>query len=310
MIIHILTHARPHNPDSALTKSLDLLTHAAERLGHAIEIVEAKKCKLKFYKETKILIENKKPRIDVLVVKATFSGNMIDAHAPLVRQFELAGIPVVNRYQPIVRASNKILTLQTLHQKGIPMPKTFVVRSAEYIEDVMKDIGSYPVILKTASGSSGIGVSIIESKRGLQSIIQLLSEQENAAPIIIQEYVKESRGKDIRVFIVGGAIIAAMERVATQKGEFRSNFSLGGKVKIASLSEKEKSISLRAAEACGLDFAGVDVMRTKTGPKIIEVNSNPGLEGITQATGVDVAGAIIAYAVKKAKKRYSEARKT
>lgn len=278
-----------------------MLMDAAQKQGHELVPLYARDCQLEFVKKPRILHKNKVVRgVKMLIVKPTFGGGDLDYHITTIKQFELAGVPVINPHGPVTRAKNKIRTMQVLKRKNIPMPKSYVVRSAEYIEDVMDDIGSHPVILKSAIGSKGVGVSIIESKRGLRSIVDMLVEDENSAPIILQEYVKESRGRDLRVFIVGNKIVAAMERIARKRGEFRSNFSLGGKVKVAELSSKEKRIAIAAAKALGLDIAGVDLIRSKDGPKVLEVNSNPGLQGITEATGIDVAGKIIKYAVKRA----------
>lgn len=253
-----------------------------------------------FDKKPVILVDNKKPKIDFLITRPSFSAKNLPIHASVIRQFELAGIPVFNSYESIVAAKNKIRMLQKLSRKRIPMPKTYAVRSAEYITEIMDDIGPFPVIVKASMGSGGIGVAIAESKRGLRSLIEMLtSDSEDATPLIIQRYIRESSGKDIRVFLVGGKIIAAMERIATKKGEFRSNFLIGGKVRIASLSNQEKRLAEKAAAAMHLDVAGVDIIRSKEGPKILEVNCNPGFKGITNATGVDVAEWIIKYGVKK-----------
>ncbi len=279
------------------------MVEAARVRGHELVVIDAKTCKMKFNNDARVLVNNKFPKINVLIVKSAFGGDKIDIHMSLIKQFELMNIPVVNESQAVTNARNKLTTLQILSINKIPTPKTYVVRSSEFVEEVVQKIGSYPVILKSVSGSQGIGVSIIESRRGLRSIVDMLVEQEYSLPVIIQEYVREAKGKDLRVFVVGGKIVAAMERVAQKKDEFRSNFSLGGKVRIANLSTKEKNIALKATKVCGLDFAGVDVIRTKEGPKILEVNANPGLEGITLATGVDVAGHIIDYALTKVKEK-------
>ncbi|MFH0857307.1 MAG: RimK family alpha-L-glutamate ligase, partial [Candidatus Magasanikbacteria bacterium] len=209
----------------------------------------------------------------------------------------------VNSHLPVLRAKNKLRTLQILNKHRLPIPKTYLLRSQHYIDDVIKEVGKFPVILKTIYGSHGSGVSIVESKRGLRSIVDLLTSEYGSLPIVIQEYVREAKGKDIRVFIVGKRIVGAMERVAAKRGEFRSNFKLGGRVRVAELSEEEKKCAFASVRACGLDFAGVDILRTNSGPKILEVNANPGLEGITLATGRDIAGELIKYTVKQSTKK-------
>lgn len=302
MKVHILTYGSPHNPGRATKKDLELLQESAIKLGHEVEIIYARDCLLKFAKKPELIIKNKKAKnINILIARPNFLKERLDFQSGLIKQFEILKIPVINKHLPVLRAKNKLRTMQVLSRNNIPIPKSYIVRSSQYLETVMKDIGKFPVIMKSLSGSHGSGVSIIESQRGLNSIIEMAIQGETSTPLMVQEYVKESKGKDIRVFIVGKRIIAAMERIATKRGEFRSNFHLGGRVRVAEMSRKEKDVAFAAASACGLDIAGVDILRTKTGPKVLEVNSNPGLEGITLATGIDIAGEIIKYAVKKAK---------
>jgi ribosomal protein S6--L-glutamate ligase len=297
MKIHLLTFG---TRGPATQTDLEYLQKAATEQGHELVIIDEKECQLKFNGKPSILIQNKKPKgIKVLLVRANFLGNHMEYRSGVIKQFELSGIKVINKYISVLRAKNKLRTLQILNKHKIPMPKTYLLRSPDYIDEMIKDIGKLPVILKTVFGSHGSGVSIIESKRGLRSIVDLLTSDNASLPLMIQEYIKESKGKDIRVFIVGKRIIGAMERIATKRGEFRSNFKLGGRVRVAELTEEEKLHAFNAVKACGLDIAGVDILRTKNGPKILEVNANPGLEGITKATKRDIAGEIIKFAVEK-----------
>ena len=238
---------------------------------------------------------------DVMIIRASVLEN-VDIEISTVKQLQLMGVPVVNHFLPIVRAKNKVRTLQILQHEGIPIPKTAVVHNVEYIDAAAKRVGKFPLILKIPNGSLGVGVSIIESRRSMRSMIDLISANFEGNLIIVQEYVREAKGKDIRVFIVGGKIIAAMERKA-RRGEFRANFRQGGSVALADLTEEERFISLKAAKAIGLHVAGVDIIRTSEGPKILEVNSNPGLEGITQATGIKVAEHIVRFAEKLVKQK-------
>ncbi|KKT25101.1 MAG: Ribosomal protein S6 modification protein [Candidatus Magasanikbacteria bacterium GW2011_GWA2_43_9] len=303
MKLYLLTPRVPKNPDSALKISLDLMTESAKARGYELVLISTEECKMRFTNTAEILVNNKKLHIPVLIVKASFSWTNADVHASIIKQFELTGVETMNSFGAIATAKNKIRSLQIMSTKKIPIPKTYVVRSAEYVPEIVHDIGKYPVILKSVSGAKGIGVSIVESERGLRSIIQMMIDDDNSSPLIIQEYIKEASGKDFRVVVVGGKIVAAMNRIASRKGEFRSNFALGGRVKIAELTAEEKKIAIRATKAFGLDFAGVDIIRSKNGPKVLEVNSNPGLDGITKATGIDVAGAIIDFAIKRTKEK-------
>jgi ribosomal protein S6--L-glutamate ligase len=310
MLIHVLIYTSETRPSPVSKADIDMLTEAAEKQGHKIEVIYSPDCQLAFTKKPHILVKNKRPKnINILLVKASFLGTDLDLHSNVIKQFQLSGIPVVNNHLSVIRAKNKVRTMQVLNRNGIPTPKTYVARSSKYIEDIVERIGSLPVIIKTLSGSHGSGVSIVETRNGLRSIAEMIIDNMKTGSLIVQEYVKESKGKDIRVFIVGGKIITAMQRIAANRDEFRSNFKLGGKVKIAELSPKEKRIALASVEACGLEMAGVDILRTKDGPKVLEVNANPGLEGITQATGVDVAGAVIKYTVAKAKRELKKKNK-
>lgn len=276
---------------------------AAEKMGHSAKIFRNANFQFSFDPHHPHLFYKNRRFItpDVMIIRASVLDN-VDMEISTVKQLQLMGIPVVNHYLPIVRAKNKVRTLQILQHEGIPIPKTVVIHNLEYLDEAIEKLGRFPIILKTPHGSLGVGVSIIESMRSLRSMIDLISGTSKNSLVIIQEYVKEAKGKDIRVFIVGGKIIAAMERQA-KRGEFRANFSQGGSVSLADLSEEEKSISLKASKAIGLHVSGVDIIRTSEGPKILEVNANPGLAGITEATGVDVASHIARFAEKLVKQK-------
>ncbi|MBT4120991.1 MAG: RimK family alpha-L-glutamate ligase [Candidatus Magasanikbacteria bacterium] len=310
MLIHILVYTSEARPSPVQKMDIAMLAEAAKKQGHEIEVIYSPDCQLGFTKKPHILVKNKRPKnINILLIKASFLGTDLDLHSNVIKQFQLSGISVVNDHLSVIRAKNKVRTMQVLNRNGVPTPKTYVARSSRYIEDVVERIGSLPVIIKNISGSHGSGVSIVETKNGLRSIAEMIIENMKSGSLIVQEYVKESKGKDIRVFVVGGKIVAAMQRIAANRDEFRSNFKLGGKVRIAELTAKEKRMSLAATDACGLEMAGVDILRTNSGPKVLEVNANPGLEGITQATGVDVAGAIIKYTATKAKREMGKKKK-
>ena len=230
-------------------------------------------------------------KYDVILVRPGFSAEP-SINASIIKQFQLAGFYVLNGYIGVFRAKNKIRTLQMLDHFDVPVPKTLVVKDTKTLQDAAEEF-RFPVIVKTIYGTHGRGVFIAESSRSLGPIVEYLIAKEQG-PVSLQEYIREAKGKDLRVFILGKKIIATMERVA-KKGEFRANFHKGGSVNVADLSKEEKTVAKRAAQVLGLDVAGVDILRTKSGPKIIEVNSNPGLEGISKASGVDVAGKIINF---------------
>jgi ribosomal protein S6--L-glutamate ligase len=309
MNIHLLVTKIPKDTSSKSYEVISLFEETAKRLGHILYPIEVSSCKMLFDKKPKLLINNKKPAVDLLLTRPGAASAQLPIQASIIRQFELSGIMTINSYESTVIAKNKILMLQMLAKARVPIPKTYVVTSSQYVPEIMDNIGSFPVIIKSAIGLGGIGVAIVESKRGLRSVIEMMTDSEEPTPLIIQQYIRESSGKDIRVFVVGGKIIAAMERIATKKGEFRSNFSIGGKVRIASLSDEEKKLAKKAAAALNLDISGVDIIRSKEGPKILEVNCNPGVHGITQATGVNVVESIIKYAVKKYQKNQESPKK-
>ena len=300
MDIHTLVYTSPSKLTNVTRIDLDLLKKAAEKRKHNLKIIFASDCQLFLGKRPKIFIKNKKEKIKILLVRPNFLSTNLEFRCALINQFQLAGINVVNKSFPVLRAKDKLRTMQVLSRNNVPIPKTYVVVNSSHIDDIIKEMGSLPVILKTSTGSHGSGVAIVESKRGLRSVTEMFTGGNN--PIIIQEYIKESKGKDLRVFIIGKRIMGVMERIAKKKGEFRSNFQLGGRVRLAELSRKEKDVAFAAVKACGLDIAGVDILRTKKGPKVLEVNANPGLSGITLATKRDIAGEIIEYVVKKAKR--------
>ena len=306
MKIHILTFGNFERSSTVTKTDLGLLIKSGRKLKHEVEIISSADCQLTFNKKGPgLLIKGKTPKelgIKYLLVRANFLSTNVEFRTAVIKQFQIVGVNVINNHLAVLRAKNKLRTMQSLGRSKVPMPKTYMISSKEYIDDGVAYIGKFPMILKTVTGSHGSGVSIIESKRGLRSVAELIMRNEGPAPLMLQEYVKESKGKDVRVFIVGRRILAAMERIATKKGEFRSNFHLGGRVRVAEMSRKEKDVSFAAVKAIGLDMAGVDILRTNDGPKVLEVNANPGLEGITEASGRDIAGEIIKYVVKIAKK--------
>lgn len=235
---------------------------------------------------------------DIIVVRPGFTEDP-SINSSIIKQFQLAGFYVLNSYIGVFRAKNKIRTLQMLDHFGIPVPKTHVVRDPNMIEQAALEL-KFPVIIKNIYGTHGKGVFIAESVRSLKPIVEYLTDKERG-PISLQEYIGEAKGKDLRVFVLGKKVVAAMERTA-KSGEFRANFHKGGSVALADITDREKRVAIAAAQILGLDISGVDILRTKDGPKIIEVNSNPGLEGISKASGIDVACKLVDFIEYRAKK--------
>jgi ribosomal protein S6--L-glutamate ligase len=236
-------------------------------------------------------------KYDVIIPRANVCEN-VALESAILKQIEHMHIPMINSYDSIICAKNKLLTLQILGANDIPTVRTAVIHRSDNLDTALKHIGRMPMIMKTAFGSFGHGVVLIESERSARSAYDLL----NRAPsniILLQKYVRESKGKDIRIIVVGGRVIAAMERKA-KRGEFRSNIKVGGEGKAIKPTREMKNLAIRATKALGLQISGVDIILTQDGPAIMEVNSNPGMEGIEEATSINVAEKMIKYAVKYA----------
>ena len=216
----------------------------------------------------------------------------------VLRQFETMGIYTINQSIAISRSRDKFRALQLLARKGIPMPLTGFAQSPDNTEDLIHLAGGAPVVIKLLEGAQGKGVMLADSHQSAVSIINAFKKM--GANILVQQYIEESKGTDIRCFVVGGKIIASMERRA-KEGEFRANVHQGGTARKVRLTAKERGLAIAAAKTMGLGVAGVDLVRSHNGPLVLEINSSPGLEGIEKASGVDIASKIIAYIEKHAK---------
>lgn len=216
----------------------------------------------------------------------------------VLRQFEMQGVFPLNESVAIGRARDKLRALQLLAREGIGLPVTAFAHGPRKAEDVIKEVGGAPVVIKLLEGTQGIGVILAETDASAQSIIEAFSAAN--IDIMVQEYIKEARGSDIRAFVVGGEVVAAMQRTG-RKGDFRANLHRGGNAVPAELSELERTTAARAAEIMGLNVCGVDMLRSERGPVVMEVNSSPGLRGIEQATEVDVASLIVQFLERSAR---------
>lgn len=268
------------------------LAEAGQKLGHEVHIVDHLKCNIE--------IEKKNPKVyyngaylegvDAIIPRigssVTFYGTAV------VRQFEMMDVFSTVESQALVRSRDKLRSLQLLSRAGVGIPKTTFTNFSKNVEHVVDSVGGAPVVLKLLEGTQGLGVILADSKNSAGSVIEAFNGLE--ARIIVQEFIKEAGGADIRVFVVDGEIIGAMKRQG-KKGEFRSNLHRGGSAKIIELTEEEAETALVAAKAMGLGVAGVDMLQSDNGPLVLEVNSSPGLEGIEKATGIDIAGKIIQY---------------
>jgi len=282
-----------------------LLRDAIKALGHIPKTYKVEKCQLYFNnRRPEILYKNKPIKgCDVVIPRVSVSGD-IDLEISIVKQFQMMGMPVINKYLPTGRAKNKLRTLQILTHRGIPVPRTLVVRKLEFLDDGIKKVGGYPVIIKAPYGSYGVGVAIVESRRSLYSALDIIWKSTSSSIILIQEYVAEAEGSDFRAYVIGDKVVASMQRIA-QTGDFRSNLHYGGEAIKVHLSPEEQRLAVRASQALGLDVAGVDLLRTKNGPVVMEVNANPGFEGLMKVTGVDIPTEMVRYAVSVAHKQKS-----
>jgi ribosomal protein S6--L-glutamate ligase len=276
------------------------LKEACEERGHTVEIIDHMKCVLFIEKKNPVVLyQGRKldyfdaviPRIGASV---TFYG------AAVVRQFEMMKVFSAVESQALIRSRDKLRSLQILSRAGLGLPKTIFMDYSADAEDSIDAVGGAPVIIKLLEGTQGLGVVLAENKKAAQSVIEAFHGVH--ARIIIQEFVKEAKGADIRAFIVDGEVVGAMRRQA-KDGEFRSNLHRGGVAEVIKLSRAEKHAAITAAKKVGLSIAGVDMLPSKRGPLIIEVNSSPGLEGIEAATKVNIADKIVRFVEKHATKK-------
>jgi ribosomal protein S6--L-glutamate ligase len=277
------------------------LKEAGEKRGHKVEIIDHMKCVLLIEKKNPMVWYNGRrldyfdaviPRIGASV---TFYG------AAVVRQFEMMKVFTAIESQALIRSRDKLRSLQILSRAGLGLPKTIFMDYTKNTEGVVEAVGGAPVIIKLLEGTQGLGVVLAENKKAAQSVIEAFHGVKTR--IIVQEFIKEAKGADIRAFVVNGEVVGAMRRQATREGEFRSNLHRGGTATVVKLDRAEKHAAIEAAKKMGLGVAGVDMLPSKRGPLIIEVNSSPGLEGIEGATKLDIAGKIFEYIEKHAGKK-------
>ncbi len=226
------------------------------------------------------------PRIGASV---TFYG------AAVLRQFEMTGVYALNGSVPIARARDKLRALQLLSRRGIGLPITGFAHAPDESRDLIRMVGGAPLVIKLLEGTRGIGVVLAETDKAAESVIEAFMGLR--AHILVQEYIRESQGADIRCFVIGDKVVAAMKRQA-REGEFRSNLHRGGTASLVRITPQERSTAIRAARILGLNVAGVDILRSERGPLVMEVSSSPGLEGIEAATGKDIAGQMVAFVEK------------
>ena len=278
------------------------LKEVAKAHGHDVTVVKYRDCYASIEKNNPTVSYKGEDLGHFDAVIPRIASNMTRYGTAIVRQLEMQGVYTVSSSLAINRSRDKLRSLQLLAKSGVGIPKTVVSRNSADIDDLIEKIGGMPVIIKLARGTHGNGVVLAETKKAAKSVLQALYlTNEDGTNILLQEFVKESAGTDIRAFVVGGRVVASMKRQSLDD-DFRSNLHKGGEGTIIKLTEEERKMAVKAAKAMGLNIAGVDMMRSERGPLILEVNASPGF-GIEKVTGRDVATPIIEYVEMNAKRR-------
>ena len=274
------------------------IIEAAEERGHEVKVIDVLRAYMNIATH-RPTIHYKGESLEGFDAVIPRIGASVTAYGTAVlRQFEMMGVASLNESVAVSRSRDKLRSLQLLSRKGIGMPLTGYASKPDDIKDVIRMVGGAPLVVKLLQGTQGIGVVLAETQKAAESVIEGFMGIK--ADILIQEFIKEADGSDIRCFVIDGKVVAAMKRQA-QKGEFRSNLHRGGTSSLIKITPEERSIAVRAARIMGLTVAGVDLLRSNHGPVVIEVNSSPGLQGIESATGKDVAGMMIDFIEKSCK---------
>jgi ribosomal protein S6--L-glutamate ligase len=268
------------------------LVEAAQKRDHEVVVLDHQKCVLVIEKGRPHIFYNGKEILDINAVIPRIGSSVTFYGAAVVRQFEMMKIFTAVESQALVRSRDKLRSLQILSRAGLGMPKTAFANEAKDLDNMIEQVGGAPCVIKLLEGTQGIGVILAENQKAAKSVLEAFLKLK--ANMLVQEFIKESKGADIRAFVVDGQVVGAMKRQA-KEGEFRSNLHRGGTASLIKLTTEEKATAIKAAKKLGLGIAGVDMLQSDRGPLIMEVNSSPGLEGIEGATGEDIAGKIIQY---------------
>jgi len=281
------------------------LVEAALDRDHSVDVVNTLKVHMNITSNRTVLRFGGKelPRFDAVIPR--IGASVTHYGLAVLRQFEMQGVYSLNESVAIGRARDKLRALQLLARAGIGLPTTAFANDPRRAEEVIAEVGGAPVVIKLLEGTQGMGVILAETEASAKSIIEAFSAAN--VDIMVQEFVRESNATDVRAFVIGGRVVAAMRRTG-KSGEFRSNLHRGGRAEAAELSAAEHDTAIRAAAALGLNVCGVDLLRSDRGPMVLEVNSSPGLEGIEQATGTDIASAIIEFLEHNAQPGYTGTR--
>lgn len=283
------------------------LTETARARGHVVSIIDPLEFSLVVSRGRPQLYFRGQPAEHFDIVLPRIGASITSYGLAVVRQFDMMGVPVLNHAVSIARSRDKLRAMQLLTKRDLDIPTTVCTKSTAYLDSALQLVDAPPAIIKLHQGTQGVGVMLAETRQSVQSTLE--SFWSLGQDIILQEFVSESKGRDIRVIVVGGRVVAAMRRTA-KRGEFRSNLHRGGDAEgLAKLNPKYAKAAIAASEVMALEVCGVDMLETRRGPRILEINSSPGLEGIERATQKDVAGAIIQHAERYFAARHGKKRK-
>ncbi|MEN9948529.1 MAG: hypothetical protein RL106_1352, partial [Bacteroidota bacterium] len=272
--------------------STSRLVEAGQARGHEVIVLDHLKCNLVIEKKNPKIIYKGQEIKDVQAVIPRIGASVTFYGTAVVRQFEMMHIFTAVESQALVRSRDKLRSMQILSRAGLGLPKTIFTNYSKDVDRTLQEVGGAPVVIKLLEGTQGLGVVLADNEKAAVSVIEAFNGLK--ARVIVQEFIKEAKGADIRAFVVDGQVVGAMMRTA-KEGEFRSNLHRGGTAQVIELTPEEEIMAIKAANAMKLGIAGVDMLRSDRGPLIIEVNSSPGLEGIEMATGKDIATSIIKY---------------
>lgn len=274
------------------------LIETAEQRGHEVHVIDVLRCYMNIVSRKPSVHFEGKTLSDIDAVIPRIGASVTAYGTAVLRQFEMMGTYTLIESVALARSRDKLRSLQLLSRKGIGLPVTGFANKPGNSKDIIKLVGGAPVVIKLLEGTQGIGVVLAETNKAAESVIEAFMGLQ--ANILVQEFIKEAGGADIRCLVVGGKVVAAMKRQAAE-GEFRSNLHRGGSASLVKITPEERATAVSAAKVLGLSVAGVDLLRSERGPLVMEVNSSPGLEGIEAASGKDVAGIIIEQLEKNAR---------
>ncbi|EIK44242.1 ribosomal protein S6 glutaminyl transferase [Cellvibrio sp. BR] len=281
------------------------LVEACTKRGHEVRVIDILKCYIDIASDSPAIWYMGEQLEDFDAVIPRIGASVTHYGLAVIRQFEMMGVYCLTESIALGRSRDKLRALQLLSRKGLGLPKTSFAYNVHDAKELIKLVGGTPLVLKLCEGTQGRGIVLAETQKAAESVIEAFRELR--AEFLVQEFIKEANGSDLRCFVIGDKVVAAMERTAAE-GEFRSNLHRGGSAKLAKLTPTERRTAIKAAQTMGLQVAGVDLLRSARGPLVMEVNSSPGLEGIEGATHKDIADAIVAFVEENARPNANKTR--